>query len=296
MNIHGSDNFQVVEVVGGDHDVATAGGRTKIAADELGDDGSLLVYLRTTDVPAESTEISLSVFFEFESGTILTRVQLDVLRAALNTEVTSQLSTQNRARGVDISLENTGALKALVDIEAVVDGEPAAIPGGGVWNLLQGFLNIGLHRFDAAKLDPVDKLDTKERALLERACVDVIAFLDDDVPPPEPYSRDGLHDLRETLETMLDREQFTPLEPHLDDVRLAYLVETAAVHPDESIQFTSVVDGIDVSQSAEEIDIMIHYEDPNGTTYEPIHHTVSLEDTTEWAGVLPVNLRVGRGD
>ena len=296
VNIHDSDNFQVVEVVGGDPDVTTAGGRTKIVADELGDHGTLLVYLRTTDVPAESTEISLPVFFEFESETISRRVQLDVLRAALDAEVTSQLSTQNRARGVDISLENTGTLKALVDVEAVVDGEPAAIPGGGVWNLLQGFLNIGLHQFDAAKLDPVGKLEVKERALLERACEDVIALLDDDVPPPEPYSRDALHDLREALETMLDQEQFIPLEPHLDDIRLAYLVETAAVHPDGSVQFTSVVDGIDISQSAEEIDIMIHYEDPNGTTYEPIRHTVSLEDTTEWMGVLPVNLRVGKGD
>ncbi|MEE6209533.1 thermosome subunit alpha [Salarchaeum sp. III] len=297
VNIHGTDSFEVVEVVGEDPDVTTAGGRTKVAADELGDYGTLLVYLRTTDIPAESTAISLPVSFEFESGTTRsTRVQLDVLRAALNAEATSQLPTQNRARGVDISLENTGALKALVDVEAVVDGEPAAIPGGGVWNLLQGFLNIGLHRFDAAKLDPVDKLDAQDRALLERACEDVVALLDDDVPPPEHYSRDGLRDLREVLETMLDREQFTPLEPHLDDVRLAYLIETAAVHPDESVQFTSVVDGIDVPQSATEIDIVIRYEDPNGTTYEPIHHTVSLEETTERACVLPVNLRVSRSD
>lgn len=296
VNIHGSDNFQVVEVVGGDPDVTTGGTRTKIAAEELGDDGILLVYLRTTDIPDESTVISLPVFFEFESKTISTRVQLDVLRAALNTEVTSQLSIQNRTRGVDISLENTGDLKALVDVQAVVDGEPAAIPGGGVWNLLQGFLNIGLHRFDAAKLDPVDRLDAQERALLKRACEDVIELLDDDVPPPEHYSLDNLHDLREALETILDREQFTPLEPHLDDVRLAYLVETSAVHPDESIQFTSVVDSIDLPQSATEIDILIRYEDPNGTTYEPIHHTISLEETTERACVLPVNLRVGKGD
>jgi chaperonin GroEL (HSP60 family) len=297
VNIHDADSFEVVEVVGEDPGLTTAGGRTKIAVDELDDYWTLLVYLRTTDVPAKSTAISLPVFFEFESGTTRsTEVQLDVLRAALDAEMTSQLSTQNREKGVDISLKNTGALKALVDVEAVVDGEPAAIPGGGAWNLLQGFLNIGLHRFDATKLDPVDKLDAQERALLERACEDVIALISDDVPPPEPYSRDGLRDLREALETMLDREQFTPLEPHLDDVRLAYLVETAAVHPDESVEFTSVVDGIDVPQSTTEIDIVVRYEDPNGTTYEPIHHTVSLDDMTERAGVLPVNLRVNRGD
>lgn len=333
--INHENTFEVTEVIGGEPQVSTELGRTKIKGIDLGENGNLLIYFNIKTIPPEEVTLNIPVELQYESGnTISKNVSLTVNRALISVDVTNQLSSKNLTQGIDVALQNLGSLGATVTVDATAAGESVVMPGGAAWNLLNGLLNIGihmeystdrsdsnvsggLHRLEDITLSETSfRIDTPDypeyqaktiaesngeddsKELYQRCCKDVLALLHAGVRTPEAYNQDDLTKLQNALQKMLRNDDFSLLRRHLNDIKLAYLEGFGDQSLQGSIHLSTPLEAFSIPSEAEKVQLEIQYEDTNGTTYEPINEsiTVGISDPEGTPQTVPVTVRSKEDD
>lgn len=137
----------------------------------LGGQNSLLVYLQTTDVPETGISDTLPIQFEFKTGRTETeKIGFEVLKAELEATVTEEVRVGPQSRGIDVELQNTGDLRADVEVLATAADERIDITPDLGRELLVGFLNVGVHDADTSCLEPREDLTESDRQLLRQSC------------------------------------------------------------------------------------------------------------------------------
>lgn len=329
ISINHKNVFEVIDLKGGEPQVETTYAGTEISGADLGDHGNLIVYLKLKNIPQKEINMEITSEIEFESGKQTSKtISITINRANLSANVTNPIKIQHLSEGIKIALRNSGSLRANVAIDAKVADESIVLQGGTAWNLLNGFLNIGIHRkystnmsdsnvsdyiysidhttisdsimheynkyrpeFEFSHDTEVDNSDLSG-VLFKRSCKNVIELIESDVPVPTHYDKEDIMALQTALEKMLAENDFSLLYPHLDDIKLAYLDDISDRSLHHSITLESPIESIRIPENTDTIELEIQYEDESGTVYEPIRESLRIVGDEPQEGPQRVSVSV----
>ncbi len=252
------------------------------------------VYTRLPDSPTASVEIEIRLRSSEQEVRTYTE-SVTIQRPELDTRVsTVARKSDEETRELAIELRNTSPLRLDVDIKAFADGRPVAVYTSPVKELVTGFLNIGLHRLTAAELvaGPLIDDETKQATLSDAVRSVEQALAEGTVDPPEPYEQPVLADLLESLQSMLNKDNMTPLSDFYPEVIRSVLRVEGREYPAESIRLNEIVDQFRLPPDTSEFEIMIWYSDSAGNPYPPHSHTVTIPGTTDRVEPLRIDPRI----